>query len=247
MKVLKSSLVTAIRIIQEDNIAQVNQNSKNNPWIKVTQKTKKAKRPQKQSKSKKVDNNITPTNLHAEEQSEFTEIQSDHRKSDNSNNQRANNRPQNAKESNPTNVVIAGDSIIKHINAHKLSKADTKVWVTSFPGCTTLDMDDYIKPILRRKPDKLILHVGTNSLKGRDIPCHRGLTMANLNINSLVRNIDQLRIFMSSTNIDILCINETKCDSSISDHEVCLPGFELVRKDRSVNGRRGGGICIYSI
>ena len=53
--------------IQEDNNAQVNQNSKNNPWIKVTQKTKKAKRPQKQSKSKKVDNNITPTNLHAEE------------------------------------------------------------------------------------------------------------------------------------------------------------------------------------
>ena len=163
----KSSLVTAIRIIQEDNNAQVNQNSKNNPWIKVTQKTKKAKRPQKQSKSKKVDNNITPTNLHAEEQSEFTEIQSDQTKSDNSNNQRANNPPQNAKESNPTNVVIAGDSIIKHINAHKLSKADTKVRVSSFPGCTTLDMD-YIKPILRRKPDKLILHVGTNSLKGRE-------------------------------------------------------------------------------
>ena len=115
-----------------------------------------------------MDNNITPTNLHAEEQSEFTEIQSDQTKSDNSNNQRANNRPQNAKESNPTNVVIAGDSIIEHINAHKLSKADTKVRVSSFPGCTTLDMDDYIKPILRRKPDKLILHVGTNSLKGRE-------------------------------------------------------------------------------
>ena len=45
---------------------------------------KKAKRPQKQSKSKKVDNNMTPTNLHAEEQSELTEIQSDQTKSDNS-------------------------------------------------------------------------------------------------------------------------------------------------------------------
>ena len=78
-----------------------------------------------------------------------------------------------------------------------------------------------------------------------NIPCHRGLTMANLNINSLVRHIDELRIFMSSTKMDLLCINETKCDSSISDHEVCLPGFELVRRDRSVNGRRGGGICIY--
>ena len=103
-----------------------------------------------------MDNNITPTNPHAEEQSEFTEIQSDQTKSDNSNNQRANNRPQNAKESNPTNVLIAGDSMIKYINAHKLSKADTKVRVSSFLGCTTLgymDMDDYIKPILRRKLD----------------------------------------------------------------------------------------------
>ena len=27
--------------------------------------------------------------------------------------------------------------------------------------------------------------------------------------------------------------------------EVCLPGFELVRRDRFVNGRRGGGVCIY--
>ena len=46
-----------------------------------------------------------------------------------------------------------------------------------------------------------------------NIPCHRGLTMANLNINSLdlVRHFDELRIFiMSSTKIDILCINETK-------------------------------------
>ena len=50
---------------------------------------------------------------------------------------------------------------------------------------------------------------------------------------------------MSSTQIDILCINETKCDSTISDHEICLPGFELIRRDRLINGRRGGGVCIY--
>ena len=26
---------------------------------------------------------------------------------------------------------------------------------------------------------------------------------------------------------------------------VCLPGFDIVRRDRSVNGRHGGGVCIY--
>ena len=30
---------------------------------------------------------------------------------------------------------------------------------------------------------------------------------------------------MYSTKIDILCINETKLDSTIGDHEVCLPGL----------------------
>ena len=56
----KLSLFTAIRIIQEDNNAQVNHHSpKNNPWVKVTQSTKKSK---SQSKSKQVDNNITSTN-----------------------------------------------------------------------------------------------------------------------------------------------------------------------------------------
>ena len=38
---------------------------------------------------------------------------------------------------------------------------------------------------------------------------------------------------------------KTKIDSSVNDNEIYLPGFEVVRKDRSVNGRRGGGVCIY--
>ena len=34
--------------------------------------------------------------------------------------------------------------------------------VKYFPGATVGDMSDYIKPVLRRKPDTVILHVGTN-------------------------------------------------------------------------------------
>ena len=45
----------------------------------------------------------------------------------------------------------------------------------------------------------------------------RGLVMASLNINSLLAHIDELRVFMSNSKIDILSINETKLDS-ISDH-----------------------------
>ena len=73
----------------------------------------------------------------------------------------------------------------------------------------------------------------------------RGIVVACLNINSLVAHIDELRVILDSTEIDILCINETKLDETISDHEVCLPGFDIVRRDRSVNGRHGGGVCVY--
>ena len=50
---------------------------------------------------------------------------------------------------------------------------------------------------------------------------------------------------MSPSKADILVINESKLDSSVHKNEVYLPGFELVRKDRKVNGREGGGVCIY--
>ena len=84
-----------------------------------------------------------------------------------------------------------------------------------------------------------------NSSRNCTKPFQRGLVMACLNINSLHAHIDELRITMNGTKIDILCINETKLDSTINYHEVCLSGFELVRRDRNINGRNGGGLCIY--
>ena len=62
-------------------------------------------------------------------------------------------------------TIIAGDSILKHLNGRSMSGPNSKVQVSSFPGCTTNDMADHIKPIVRRKPDSIIIHVGTNSLR----------------------------------------------------------------------------------
>ena len=42
---------------------------------------------------------------------------------------------------------------------------NSQVKIANFPGCTTQDMKDHIKPLLRRNPDKMIIHVGTNSLR----------------------------------------------------------------------------------
>ena len=66
-------------------------------------------------------------------------------------------------------VMIAGDSVLKHLQGHKIPR-NSRVKVSSFPGCTTEDMHDFIKPLLRKNPDETILHVGTNSLRSCDTP-----------------------------------------------------------------------------
>ena len=41
-----------------------------------------------------------------------------------------------------------------------------------------------------------------------------------------------LEVFMRDSKIDILAINESKLDITINDHEVYIPGYETVRRDR---------------
>ncbi|KAL9987102.1 hypothetical protein ACROYT_G001352 [Oculina patagonica] len=53
-------------------------------------------------------------------------------------------------------VVIAGDSTLKYLQGHKMSK-NSQVKIATFPGCTTQDMNDHIKPLLRRNPDEIIV------------------------------------------------------------------------------------------
>ena len=62
---------------------------------------------------------------------------------------------------------------------------------------------------------------------------------------SLLAHIDDLKFFMVNCKIDVLCINETKLNSSVSNSEIYLSGYDVVRLDRNVNGRNGGGICVY--
>lgn len=54
-------------------------------------------------------------------------------------------------------VVIAGDTVIKNIVGATMSKCDTErhYVVKTFPGATTSVMEDFIKPITRKSPDKI--------------------------------------------------------------------------------------------
>ena len=62
--------------------------------------------------------------------------------------------------------VTAGDSI-QHIRGWSISRSN-KVVVKSFPGATIEDMEDFVKPLLRKKPDNVVFHIGTNDLNTQE-------------------------------------------------------------------------------
>ena len=75
------------------------------------------------------------------------------------------------------------------------------------------------------------------------LPSQQGFKLASLNINKLITHIDQLRILLAHDEIDILSINETKLNETISDNEVSISGYDIIRRDRITNC--GGGVCFY--
>ena len=80
-------------------------------------------------------------------------------------------------------------------------------------------------------------------IKSTLMPKCRGFKMASLNITSLLKHIDELRVFLNDQNIDVLAINETRLNDSIFDQEVKVQGYDIISRDRSTNGRFGGGVC----
>ena len=73
-----------------------------------------------------------------------------------------------------------------------------------------------------------------NSIKGVRITC--------LNINSILKHLDEIKIFLDEQKPHIMGLNETNLDSSMGDDEISIEGYSLVRKDRNTHG---GCVALY--
>ena len=71
------------------------------------------------------------------------------------------------------------------------------------------------------------------------LPSSRGFKLDNLNVTILVKHIDELRILLADTPVDVLSINESRLDDSVKDSDVYIHGYEIIRRDRKTNGRFG--------
>ena len=81
-------------------------------------------------------------------------------------------------------------------------------------------------------------------MKSKNKP--RGFKLAAINIATISGYIEELRVYMNKKCIDILEINITLRDDSISSGEVGLPGYILERKDSKII-RMEGGLPIISV
>ena len=70
----------------------------------------------------------------------------------------------------------------------------------------------------------------------------KGLHFLQININSFLPKINELKCVANKTKATIFGIIESKLDHTVPDHEVNLPGYDILWCD--IN-RNGGGIACY--
>ena len=123
---------------------------------------------------------------------------------------------------------------------------DGKIKIKSFSGTTTQDMHHYLKPLLARKPDHVILYCGTNnlmnSLDAEDVTnkiIELGRNIANTgtrcSISMLVSRRDELESMMRNVNnslaknmpLEISIIDNSNISNN---HHLNSSGLHLNRK-----------------
>ena len=71
----------------------------------------------------------------------------------------------------------------------------------------------------------------------------RGLKISHLNTRSILPEIGTQRLEMKDKPFDIFSASESRLKPNISDSEIGLPGYSIIRMDRE--NKVGGGNAIY--
>ena len=65
-------------------------------------------------------------------------------------------------------VLVVGNSMVSNINEKTLSRT-FHMKVRSFPAVYTRDLQDYVKPLIRKRPEKIIIVIGTNDIERKPV------------------------------------------------------------------------------
>ena len=82
----------------------------------------------------------------------------------------------------------------------------------------------------------------------QDLSQLKGFKLLHLNVRSLPKKIDQIRIMFHEMNLDVITFSETWLNDAVNSKTVALEDYILYRLDRdfrSVKKKRGGGLLTY--
>lgn len=74
---------------------------------------------------------------------------------------------------------------------------------------------------------------------------HHGIHCAHINVNGLLHKLDEIRLLLSETKIDILAITETHLHDNITDTDIDIVDYSIIRKDRLDQKNNWGGVLLY--
>ena len=102
----------------------------------------------------------------------------------------------------------------------------------------------YISTLLIIISNDVAINPGPHSVNlTQQLPSTRGLKISHLNIRSLYPKLDSIRLLLRDQPFDIFTISETWLNPTITDQELFIPGYTILRQDRS--RKLGGGIAVY--
>ena len=141
-----------------------------------------------------------------------------------------------------------GDSMIKELKPHLMKKhlkKNDKLYVHSFRGATTEQMKHYSKPPMTFNPDLVIIHTGTNSLRGECTPEKIAEEIIDLAINlksdvneivvsGIIPRRDQFKEKAEMVNV-LLYRKTTELDMGFISHENIKPDTHLNPKGLHLN------------
>ena len=119
-------------------------------------------------------------------------------------------------------ILIAGDSLISDMDQRTPSRR-CNMRVKSFPCATTDDMFDYLQPLLKKAPEKILLVIGTNDLdrrkpeevveKLKDLKTfiHASLSQCHIVISQIILRTDKPEINIKGKKLNDM-LQQVGCD-----------------------------------
>ena len=86
------------------------------------------------------------------------------------------------------------------------------------------------------------LNPGPTVTQSTNLPTIRGFKISHLNVRSITHKMDSIRLLLKDNTLDIFTVSETWLSPKVTDAEITIPGYSVVRKDRN---SRGGGVAMF--